>query len=230
MTTTKEPTVGEKLAAEGKAQTKGKAHLTGAVMTVIGAIIAWISTGDVPAGQEWGAALGILGTAAATGIAGWVSAYAGVNRVVERSHAFAILPGAALALTAIVGACTPQPGDDRSLLERALPNTTAGFERGGIVGATEGFTGAFGVICERLDGAEFTAAVNAAALAFDLTEQTEAVREVRQDLCERGAAVAGLAGVWSQTGEVVEIEGPPAPTEAAVEPIETPATEAAPTL
>ena len=89
--------------------------------------------------------------------------------------------------------------------EKYFPRTTAGLESGGIVGAVEGFTGGVAVICQNLDGEEFMAAVNSAAEAFGVMEQTETARELRQGVCDKAAAVANVAEAWAAVG-VVAVE------------------------
>lgn len=113
------------------------------------------------------------------------------------------------ALMFLVGACAAE-GDDRSTLEVLFPRTTAGLAEGGVVGAVEGFTGGVGVICSRLDDAEFVAAVDTLAMAIGVTEETEKAREKRQDVCDAAVAANNLAGVWTAT-EVVALEVAPAP-------------------
>ena len=72
------------------------------------------------------------------------------------------------------------------------PQTTAGFEAGGLLGALDGASGAILARCRTLDGVEVRVAVDSAALATDQTDTVERIRESRQRACAVAGAVALL--------------------------------------
>ena len=103
-----------------------------------------------------------------------------------------IAAAAALALAAC--ATTPDGDTDRAgTLKMLFPNTVAGFEQGGILGAVDGAAGAVTVQCARLDEPEVRAAFDALAAATDQTAVLAGIRAVRAKGCTV-AASAGLLG------------------------------------
>lgn len=69
------------------------------------------------------------------------------------------------------------------------PNTTAGFEENGVLGALEGASGALLVTCRTLDGEVVRVAVDGLALATGTTDAITAIRSLRQKACAAAGAV-----------------------------------------
>ena len=73
------------------------------------------------------------------------------------------------------------------------PQTTAGFEVGGIIGALDGASGAILARCQTLDGVDVRVAVDAAALGIGQEDALERVRTSRKRACDVAGAIALLA-------------------------------------
>ena len=82
-----------------------------------------------------------------------------------------IIGTALLGLTLSTGGCAQ--------LKQAFPQTVAGWEANGFVGAVDGATGAIIAICEKLDGERFRVAIDNAAERFGVETTLEKVREIR---------------------------------------------------
>jgi len=88
------------------------------------------------------------------------------------------------ALVAALGGCETA----RSI----APNTVAGFEAGGILGALDGASGAILARCQTLDGPLVRVTIDGAALLAGSTELVERLRAVREKAC--AAAALSLDG------------------------------------
>ncbi|MEM9045750.1 MAG: hypothetical protein AAGC81_13760 [Pseudomonadota bacterium] len=77
-------------------------------------------------------------------------------------------------------------------LEDIAPQTVAGFESGGILGALDGASGAILARCRGLDGEEFRVAVDTLGAQTGAAQTVEAVRAERQKICATAGAIAVL--------------------------------------
>ncbi|MEM9100554.1 MAG: hypothetical protein AAGC79_18760 [Pseudomonadota bacterium] len=77
-------------------------------------------------------------------------------------------------------------------LERVAPQTVAGFESGGILGALDGASGAVLARCRRLDGEEFRVAVDTIGAEAGASMTVQSLRVERQKICATAGAVAVL--------------------------------------
>ena len=75
------------------------------------------------------------------------------------------------------------------------PNTTAGFEENGVIGALEGASGALLVTCRTLDGEVVRVAVDGLALTTGTTDAITAIRAARRKAC----AAAGTIHIISDS-------------------------------
>lgn len=94
-----------------------------------------------------------------------------------------------------------------------FPNTTQGFEQGGILGAVDGATDAILARCRMLDGAETTLVVDSAAAAVgsEATSAVDRIRVVRRRACELAGAVQFFAdGNWRPVAVAPETSPEPA--------------------
>lgn len=85
------------------------------------------------------------------------------------------------ALALVVGGC----GTMRTL----APNTVAGFEAGGVLGALDGATGAIVARCQAADGTIMRVAIDNVALATNTDDLIAQIRARRTAACETVKAV-----------------------------------------
>lgn len=78
---------------------------------------------------------------------------------------------------------------------RVAPQTSAGFEAGGVLGALDGASGAILARCRTLDGALIRVAIDDVATLTSGTDAVARVREARKAACARAAAVAFVVDV-----------------------------------
>lgn len=69
------------------------------------------------------------------------------------------------------------------------PQTTAGFETGGLLGALDGASGAILARCRTLDGTLIRVAVDDVAVATGASDLVGNVRQARMRACERAGQV-----------------------------------------
>ena len=72
------------------------------------------------------------------------------------------------------------------------PQTTAGFETGGILGALDGASGAILAKCKTLDGQELRVAVDVVGETVGQGELVDRVREARKKACATASRVAAF--------------------------------------
>ena len=72
------------------------------------------------------------------------------------------------------------------------PQTTAGFETGGLLGAIDGASGAILARCKTLDGGLIRVAVDDVATATGETDAVEHVRELRKRACAKAGEIHAL--------------------------------------
>lgn len=82
---------------------------------------------------------------------------------------------------------------------RVAPQTTAGFETGGVLGALDGATGAVLARCRTLDGALIRVAIDDVAALTGSGSTVNSLREARIAACARARAVAFLVDVVDGT-------------------------------
>lgn len=78
-------------------------------------------------------------------------------------------------------------------LEALAPQTVAGFEAGGVLGALDGASGAILARCRRYDGAEFRVAMDVLGENTGTTGRVQSVRSERRKICATAGAVAILS-------------------------------------
>ena len=72
------------------------------------------------------------------------------------------------------------------------PQTTAGFEAGGILGALDGASGALVARCRTLDGGNVRVAIDNVAAFLDQGILLSGIRDVRERACAAAALVQGV--------------------------------------
>ncbi|MEM6663652.1 MAG: hypothetical protein AAF666_15915 [Pseudomonadota bacterium] len=72
------------------------------------------------------------------------------------------------------------------------PQTTAGFETGGIIGAIDGASGAILAKCQTVDGEIFRVAVDSVADTVGQGELVDRVRAARKKACAKAGRVAAF--------------------------------------
>jgi hypothetical protein len=92
-----------------------------------------------------------------------------------------MLKAIAFAVMLAIGGC--------EVARTIAPNTTAGFEENGIIGALEGASGALLVTCRTLDGEVVRVAVDGLALTTGTTDAITAIRAARQKACTAAGAI-----------------------------------------
>ena len=78
-------------------------------------------------------------------------------------------------------------------MRTVAPNTTAGFEAGGVLGALDGASGAVLARCRTLDGQVVRVAVDDLALGTGTTDRLDDIRARRQQACALIGAVQVIA-------------------------------------
>ena len=102
------------------------------------------------------------------------------------------IPIAAIAVLSLAGCET---------MQTLAPQTVAGFEAGGVLGAIDGATGAILARCRMLDGSEMRVAID--GLTSTTGVDIEQVRDERQKACAVVGAVAVLGDGLSASGVTV---------------------------
>ncbi|MEM1382162.1 MAG: hypothetical protein AAF713_01390 [Pseudomonadota bacterium] len=86
---------------------------------------------------------------------------------------------------AAVGLCLAGCG----AIKATFPNTYAGYEAGGVLGALDGMTGSILARCQAVDGTEIRVAIDGVALAAGQEDPVERIRAARMRACQTAGAV-----------------------------------------
>jgi len=70
------------------------------------------------------------------------------------------------------------------------PQTVAGFETGGVLGALDGASGAILARCRTIDGKAIRVTVDSVAIATGTGDLVDRVRDARRDACAKAAEIA----------------------------------------
>src|SRR5690625_4521259 len=90
------------------------------------------------------------------------------------------------------------------------PNTTAGFEEGGVLGALEGASGAVLATCQTFDGEVVRVAIDGLADATGTSHAVARIRAARQKACAAAGAIYVISdGLGGQTPAVSLHRAPP---------------------
>lgn len=100
------------------------------------------------------------------------------------------------AVCGALGGCEP--------LRTVAPNTVAGFEAGGFLGAADGATGAIVMRCEKLDGVRVS--VDQLGEEFGAEIALERARKLRQGVCGAAEAINRPSGDLGAGDKLEELE------------------------
>lgn len=113
-----------------------------------------------------------------------------------------------LALPLALAACENGAPD---WVTKTFPNTTAGYEQGGILGALDGASSALLARCQMLDGEEVQAVIDTAAAGIGpaASEAVEQIRALRRRACAAiGAVNFFVDGAWIPVEPVAPAAAP----------------------
>lgn len=96
------------------------------------------------------------------------------------------------------------------LMREIAPNTVAGFESGGVLGALDGASGALLARCRTFDGQIIRVAIDNLAVETGTGSVVEQIRAARQRACTIAGAVSDVANASATdaNGEEGEISAP----------------------